>query len=109
MKKIYLFCDAGMSTSMMAQRMQEVADKNKLPFEIKAFGTRLLPSKLEEGLDCVLLGPQVRHTLGRTEELAKPYKVPVGVLDSEDYGLMDGERALKKTILLMKKFKEENK
>ena len=37
MKRIYLFCDNGMSTSMMAQRMQEVADKHNLPFECKAF------------------------------------------------------------------------
>ena len=36
MKRIYLFCDNGMSTSMMAQRMQEVADKHNLPFECKA-------------------------------------------------------------------------
>ena len=35
MKRIYLFCDNGMSTSMMAQRMQEVADKHNLPFECK--------------------------------------------------------------------------
>lgn len=47
MKRIYLFCDNGMSTSMMAQRMQEVADKHNLPFECKAFSYKksLLSSK----------------------------------------------------------------
>ena len=30
MKKIYLFCSAGMSTSMLAQEMQNVADAHGL-------------------------------------------------------------------------------
>ena len=37
MKRIYLFCSAGMSTSMLASNMQEVADKHKLPFEVQEF------------------------------------------------------------------------
>ena len=37
MKRIYLFCSAGMSTSLVAKRMQEVADKHSLPVEVKAF------------------------------------------------------------------------
>lgn len=36
MKKIYLFCSAGMSTSMLAQEMQNVADAHGLPLEVKA-------------------------------------------------------------------------
>ncbi|MDU2851887.1 MAG: PTS sugar transporter subunit IIB, partial [Clostridium sp.] len=31
MKKIYLFCSAGMSTSMLANNMQKVANEHKLP------------------------------------------------------------------------------
>ncbi|WP_283808995.1 hypothetical protein [Vagococcus allomyrinae] len=30
-KKVYLFCSQGMSTSMLAQKMQKVADENKFP------------------------------------------------------------------------------
>ena len=37
MKRFYLFCNAGMSTSLLASKMQKVADANKLPIEIKAF------------------------------------------------------------------------
>ncbi len=36
MKRIYLFCNAGMSTSLVASRMQDVADKHNLPLEIKS-------------------------------------------------------------------------
>ncbi|HBF77345.1 MAG TPA: PTS sugar transporter subunit IIB, partial [Clostridiaceae bacterium] len=31
MKKIYLFCDNGMSTSMLARNMQDIGDEHKLP------------------------------------------------------------------------------
>ena len=36
-KKIYLFCSAGMSTSLLASKMQKVADEHKLPIEVEAF------------------------------------------------------------------------
>ena len=31
MKKVYLFCSAGMSTSMLASNMQDVANQHNLP------------------------------------------------------------------------------
>ncbi len=37
MKKFYLFCSAGMSTSMLAKKMQNCANENNLKVEIKAF------------------------------------------------------------------------
>ena len=36
MKKIYLFCSAGMSTSMLASKMQESADAHNLPLVVQA-------------------------------------------------------------------------
>ncbi len=108
MKKIYLFCDNAMSTSMLARKMQEVGDQHNLPVEVKAFPVRSLMKILEEkGIDCVLLGPQVRHLLEDTKERTAPYHIPVAVIDSVDYGMMDGEKVLKKSILLMKKYKEQ--
>ena len=37
MKRLYLFCDQGMSTSLLASRMQVCADKHMLPIEVNAF------------------------------------------------------------------------
>lgn len=37
MKKVYLFCSAGMSTSMLASKMQAVANSHNLPMEVEAF------------------------------------------------------------------------
>lgn len=107
MKKIYLFCDNAMSTSMIAKKMQDVGDKHNLDIEVKAYPVRNLEKILEEkNPDCVLLGPQVRHLLDDTKNRVKSYDIPVGVIDSADYGMMDGEKVLKKTILLMKKYKK---
>ena len=105
MKRIYLFCDNGMSTSMMAQRMQEVADKHNLPFGCKAFSYKKISSIIEENkLDCILIGPQTKFLY---DDINRRYgdKTPVMVIDAADYGMMDAEKVLKKAIVAMKKFK----
>lgn len=40
MKRVYLFCNAGMSTSLVASKMQEVANQHQLPIEVKAFSKK---------------------------------------------------------------------
>lgn len=103
MKKFYLFCSAGMSTSMLASMMQEVADKHNLPLVIKAFSDRKISEIIEEDpMDVILLGPQVEY---RFEEFKKKYGhtgIPIAVINSKDYGMMDGERVLKFAIKLFK-------
>lgn len=107
MKKIYLFCDQGMSTSMLAKKMQDVGDEHNLPIEVKAYSIKILEKTMEEkNPDCILLGPQVRHLFEDTKRRLKNYDVSVGVIDSVDYGMMDGEKVLKKAILLMKNHKK---
>lgn len=104
MKKIYLFCSAGMSTSMLAKNMQDVADKHSLEVEVKAFPHSSIASIVEEQHpDCILLGPQVRHLFKDTE--AKFGNIqPVAVIDSLAYGMMDGEKVLKTAVSLIKEF-----
>lgn len=107
MKRVYLFCDQGMSTSMMAQRMQEVADKHNLPIECKAHSYKRIDAVLEEvELDCILIGPQTKFLY---DEINNKYggKIPVMVIDAADYGMMDAEKVLKKAIVQMKKFKNK--
>ena len=99
MKKIYLFCSNGMSTSLLAQNMQDVANAHNLPFEVKAFPIGTLGEIIEsKNPDCILLGPQVKYLLQDGK--------PITVIDSSDYGLMDGEKVLKTAIREMKKAKK---
>ena len=58
MKKILLACNAGLSTSMLVQKMQESAEERKIEVEILAVSV----SSVEDhpNYDILLLGPQVR-------------------------------------------------
>ena len=106
MKRIYLFCSAGMSTSLVASRMQDVADKHNLPLEIKAFPDRNIDTIYEQyHPDVILLGPQVKFKFNHAKY--DPMGVPVDVINLEDYGNADGERILKRAIQLLKSKKEQ--
>lgn len=108
MKKIYLFCSQGMSTSMLASLMQEAADKHNLPCEVKAYPHGKLGEIVEQlHPDVILLGPQVKYLLEETVQLFGSTGIPIDVISQEDYGMMDGERVLKKSIMLLKKKKAE--
>lgn len=51
-----------MSTSLLASKMQKVADQNNLPIEVKAFPDSEMDTIINsENPDAILLGPQVRH------------------------------------------------
>lgn len=103
MKKVYLFCSAGMSTSMLASKMQNVADSHQLPIEVEAFPDGKIGQIIDERHpDVILLGPQVKY---RYDEIVKKYGdtgIPIQVIDQTDYGMMNGEKVLKSAIKLMK-------
>lgn len=104
MKKIYLFCSAGMSMSMLAKKMQDTADAHNLPAEIRAFSSNKVGELVDrEHPDCILLGPQVGFMFDDVNEKYGE-SAPVGVIDAGDYGKMNAERVLKYSIVLMKKF-----
>ncbi|WP_427814723.1 PTS sugar transporter subunit IIB (plasmid) [Enterococcus sp. 22-H-5-01] len=68
-KQIYLFCDAGMSTSIMVNKMMEVVTKHNMPLQITAFPV----ARAQEVVDkekpvAILLGPQVKFLLEKTKE-----------------------------------------
>ncbi|CAK9884885.1 MAG: PTS system cellobiose-specific EIIB component [Candidatus Erwinia impunctatus] len=94
MKKILLVCAAGMSTSMLVKKMKESADKRSIAVEINALSMAEAKEKIaKEGVDIVLLGPQVRFQRKEIEDVVKG-KIPVDVIDMKSYGMMDGESVL---------------
>ncbi len=105
MKRFYLFCNAGMSTSLLASKMQKTADANKLPIEVKAFSDSQMGDIVNEfNPEVILLGPQVKHLFEKVSERYGQDHL-VAVIDSTDYGNMDGERVLKKAMKLYKESK----
>lgn len=92
MKKILLVCAAGMSTSMLVNKMRESAKQKGIEVEINALSVSEAPTVIGE-VDIVLLGPQVRYQLKIVEEMAKG-RIPVKVIDMIAYGQMNGEVVL---------------
>lgn len=106
MKKIYLFCSAGMSTSMLANKMQETADAHNLPIKVAAFAHNKLGEIISSDRpDCILLGPQVKYMYDETVAQYGKEGIPIAVIDAGDYGMMNGENVLKMAIKLIKRSK----
>ena len=106
MKKVYLFCSAGMSTSMLASKMQAVANSHNLPMEVEAFPDGKIGQIIEERHpDVILLGPQVKYRYQEIVDKFGSTGIPIQVIDQSDYGKMNGEKVLKSAIKLMKSAK----
>lgn len=104
MIKIALFCAAGMSTSLLVNKMKEAAKVKGVEAEIQAYPESSLQGKLDEGIDIALLGPQVRFKLTSAKSLCEPKGVPVEVIDTRDYGMMRGDKVLERVLELIKKW-----
>lgn len=59
-KKLYIFCSAAMSSSMIAKKMQENADTQQVDAVIEAFPESKINDKGNEA-DIILLSPQIRY------------------------------------------------
>lgn len=57
-----LVCAAGMSTSLLVNRMKEAAETKEIEFQIEAHPVGQV-EKYGEAADVILLGPQVRYEL----------------------------------------------
>lgn len=99
-KVIYLFCSAGMSTSLLVTKMKAQADKYEVPVIIEAFSESLAAEK-GGAADLVLLGPQIAYKLAEIQKIL-PGK-PVEVIDSAMYGKIDGLGVLKAAVAAIKK------
>lgn len=92
MKKILLACNAGMSTSLLVSNMQKYAKEIGIEVMIEAMPV-LQAEKSWQDWNIILLGPQVRHVIGKFKETVQD-QIPVLVIDMRDYGLMNGKNVL---------------
>lgn len=97
--KIILVCSAGMSTSMLVKKMNQSAKARKIEVDIEAMAESQLKNHLD-GLDVVLIGPQVRYLEKKVKEFVEPKGVKVAIIDSVAYGLMQGDKVLDQAIKL---------
>lgn len=105
MVKILLCCSAGMSTSMVVQKMQKAASQQGLDASIDAVGMEEFNEKIAE-YDCCLLGPQIKYKLADFQKQATEYNKPVTVINTMDYGMLNGDKILKAALALIESHKE---
>lgn len=91
MVHIALMCSAGMSTSLLVNRMKAAAEADGFECTIQAYPITDIQAAAE-GADILLLGPQIRFQLKKVKDQVS---IPAEVIDASTYGRMDGEGLLK--------------
>ncbi|MBE7722312.1 MAG: PTS sugar transporter subunit IIB [Lacrimispora celerecrescens] len=93
MIKIRLFCNQGMSTSLLVSKMKQAALEEGLEADIAAFPVNDLDENLG-GVDCALLGPQVGYLKDKVSKTCENQQVPLDVIPMVDYGMCNGKKVL---------------
>ncbi|NME43605.1 PTS sugar transporter subunit IIB [Faecalicoccus pleomorphus] len=94
MRKICLFCTAGMSTSLLVSKMKKYADSINYECDIEAYPISEV-KKYGANADVVLIGPQVRYELNNVKSQLGEGKI-VEAIDMRLYGMMNGTEVIKR-------------
>lgn len=85
--RILLCCSGGLTTSLFASRMAELAVLEKLPYEISAIGYAGLFDIAKE-YDIILLAPQVSYLLSQVKQRLlgkKVLMIPIRIFATNDF------------------------
>lgn len=99
MLKVMLVCSAGMSTSLLVNKMKAAADKEGVEIEIFAVPEVEVMQCMDQA-DVVLLAPQVRFLYNKMKQELEPRGIPLAVIDGMNYGLMKGDAVVKQALEL---------
>lgn len=99
MTRILLFCNAGMSTSMLVTKMRKEAVSKNIDATINAYPEGQMSKYIGEA-DVILLGPQIKYILPKAKILCAKNSVPIEVINTMDYGMMDGAKVLGQALKL---------
>jgi len=99
---IVLVCQWGASTGMLVEKMNEAAKKKNIEAVINAYSEAKLDQFINDA-DIVLLAPQVRFKKDSFEQKYKAVGIPFLVIETVDYGMMNGEKVLDVALEVLKK------
>ena len=97
MKKIVLFCGAGMSSSLLVLKIRDAALAENYECKVEAYTTA--NPQYAKDADVVLIGPQIRFHL---KDLQKDLSCPVVVIEDDAYGPMNGVKILAQVRKILK-------
>ncbi|MPQ45027.1 PTS sugar transporter subunit IIB [Clostridium tarantellae] len=108
MNRIVLICSIGMSTTLLVSKMKASAKEKGINCTIKAI-SELELKKYENEVDVVLLGPQVKFMFKKLQNKFQEKCIPVDMINTVDYGTMNGEKVLKQALNLLQCKRNETK
>ncbi|GLO63153.1 PTS sugar transporter subunit IIB [Vibrio sp. MACH09] len=97
--KIFLCCSAGMSTSMLVNKMRVAAQQKELSCEINAYSVSEFEKRLQQN-DVCLIAPQVKYQFKQFKQRATEEGKACGLIDMLDYGMMKGDVILEQAVEL---------
>lgn len=100
--KILLLCNAGMSTSLLVEKMKKVAENMAIEAVIDALPIEDL-DKVIDDYDVLLLGPQVKFKEKMVSELCTAHSKKYAIIPPQAYGMVDGQKALDLALEILKK------
>ncbi|WP_419057894.1 PTS sugar transporter subunit IIB [Enorma massiliensis] len=91
MRKVMLVCNAGMSTGIMAKKIEEASAG---ALEVAAYGEAEFEDHLE-GVEMILVGPQIRYLV---PNIQAKVSCPVDSIAPQHYGVMNGKAVYQQII-----------
>lgn len=102
MMNILLCCSAGMSTSLLVNKMEKAAVEEGLSVKIQAVATMEVRNHIND-VDVILLGPQVRYQLNDIKKIGDEKGIPVDTINPMHYGTCNGKEVLRTALQLISK------
>ncbi len=99
---ILLCCSAGMSTSLLVNKMEKAVVEEGLSVKIQAVATMEVRNHINE-VDVILLGPQVRYQLNDIKKIGDEKGIPVDTINPMHYGTCNGKEVLRTALQLISK------
>jgi PTS system cellobiose-specific IIB component len=98
--KVILVCAAGMSSSLLEEKIRKAAEAAGREMELKAVDSSRMGlwDYEKDTMDIILVAPQVRFLKRGIIKKAEPYGVIVQDIDTVAYGMVDGEKIFAQVI-----------
>ncbi|TZE81285.1 PTS sugar transporter subunit IIB [Calorimonas adulescens] len=100
--KILLVCAAGMSTSLVVEKMKKAVKPEYREVVIDAVPVDQFEEVVKD-YDVVLLGPQIRYKKKDFEKITGELGIPLEVINPTDYGMVRGDKILEQALKLTQK------
>ncbi|KII75305.1 PTS sugar transporter subunit IIB [Vibrio renipiscarius] len=98
-KKIFLVCSAGMSTSMVVNKMRDAANNKGMEAEIKAYSISEFADVVDQYEIC-MVAPQIKYEFERLSGICAEKGVKCGQIGMMEYGMLNGAAVLDAALAL---------